>query len=99
VNNDGGGIFSFLPIARHGDAFERLVATPHGLRFEHAAALYGLPYDAPESLDELASAARDSLAGGETRVIEVPTDRGENRADHQALWAEVIRSVDAAVSP
>jgi 2-succinyl-5-enolpyruvyl-6-hydroxy-3-cyclohexene-1-carboxylate synthase len=99
VNNDGGGIFSFLPIARHGDAFERLVATPHGLRFEHAAALYGLPYDAPESVDELASAARDSLAGGETRVIEVATDRGENRADHQALWAEVIRFVDAAVSP
>ncbi len=99
VNNDGGGIFSFLPIARHGDAFERLVATPHGLRFEHAAALYGLLYDAPESLDELASAARDSLAGGETRVIEVATDRAENCADHQALWAEVIRSVDAAVSP
>ena len=99
VNNDGGGIFSFLPIARHGDAFERLVATPHGLRFEHAAALYDLPYDAPESLDDLASAARDSLVGGETRVIEVATDRADNRADHQTLWAEVIRSVDAAVSP
>src|SRR5258705_10750752 len=40
VNNDGGGIFSFLPAVRH-DSFERYFGTPHGLTFEHAASLYG----------------------------------------------------------
>jgi 2-succinyl-5-enolpyruvyl-6-hydroxy-3-cyclohexene-1-carboxylate synthase len=99
VNNDGGGIFSFLPIARHGDAFERLVATPHGLRFEHAAALYGLPYDAPASLDELASSARDALERRETRILEIASDRARNRADHEALWTEVIAAVDGRAAP
>src|SRR5207247_3295834 len=31
VNNDGGGIFHFLPVAGEGDAFIEHVATPHGL--------------------------------------------------------------------
>jgi 2-succinyl-5-enolpyruvyl-6-hydroxy-3-cyclohexene-1-carboxylate synthase len=99
VNNDGGGIFSFLPIARHGDAFERLVATPHGLRFEHAAALYGIPYEAPASADELAAAARDSLERRETRVLEISSDRVRNRADHEALWSLVIAAVDGRAAP
>ena len=42
LNNDGGGIFHFLPVAGERDGFEEHVATPHGLDFSHAAALYGL---------------------------------------------------------
>ena len=42
LNNDGGGIFHFLPVAGETDAFEEHVATPHGLDFARAAALYGL---------------------------------------------------------
>ena len=42
VNNDGGGIFHFLPVSGESDAFEEHVATPHGLDFAKAAALYGL---------------------------------------------------------
>src|SRR5438067_4872595 len=33
LNNDGGGIFHFLPVASQRDAFEEHVATPHGLDF------------------------------------------------------------------
>ena len=42
LDNDGGGIFHFLPVAGETDAFEEHVATPHGLDSEHAAALYRL---------------------------------------------------------
>jgi 2-succinyl-5-enolpyruvyl-6-hydroxy-3-cyclohexene-1-carboxylate synthase len=45
VNNDGGGIFHFLPIREFEPAFTRHFATPHGLDFAHAAALYGLPHE------------------------------------------------------
>ena len=41
VNNDGGGIFDFLPVSREGDEFVQHIATPHGLDFAHAAALFG----------------------------------------------------------
>ena len=37
VNNDGGGIFSFLPVAPTTPHFEPLFATPHGLDLAHAA--------------------------------------------------------------
>ena len=40
LNNDGGGIFSFLPQAGYTDNFEQLFGTPHGLNFEAAARMY-----------------------------------------------------------
>ena len=48
VNNDGGGIFSFLPVAGTSEHFEKFLGTPHGLAFKDAAAMFGLPYVAPE---------------------------------------------------
>src|SRR4029077_7968656 len=52
VNNDGGGIFSFLPAARH-DSFETYFGTPHGLDFAAVASMYGVPYSRPNTWEEL----------------------------------------------
>ena len=52
VNNDGGGIFEFLPVAGGTDAFEEHVATPHGLDFAHAARLYQCEHERPASTAE-----------------------------------------------
>ena len=53
LNNDGGGIFHFLPVADEGEAFVEHVATPHGLDFSRAAALYGCGYERPATIGEL----------------------------------------------
>ncbi len=87
LNNDGGGIFHFLPVAGERDAFEEHVATPHGLDFSLAAALYGLNYDQPSSLAALEAAVRDSVTGGGATVIEVRSDREENLALHRRIAA------------
>ena len=51
VNNDGGGIFSYLPQKDSAsDYFERLFGTPTGLDFEHAALLYDFTFERFESL-------------------------------------------------
>jgi 2-succinyl-5-enolpyruvyl-6-hydroxy-3-cyclohexene-1-carboxylate synthase len=47
LNNDGGGIFSFLPVSGHDAFFEPFFGTPQGVGFEHAAAMFGLRYDEP----------------------------------------------------
>ena len=85
LNNDGGGIFHFLPVAGQRDAFEEHVATPHGLDFSHAAALYGCGYARAGDVSELSSAVEASIAGRGTTIIEVRTDRGENLALHRRV--------------
>ncbi|MGH2856000.1 MAG: thiamine pyrophosphate-dependent enzyme, partial [Solirubrobacteraceae bacterium] len=81
VNNDGGGIFHFLPVSGESDAFEEHVATPHGLAFEHAAALYGLSYARVDTLAALRSELREPGA----RMIEVRTDRAANLSLHRLV--------------
>ncbi len=85
LNNDGGGIFHFLPVAGEGDAFEEHVATPHGLDFSRAAALYGLDYERPGSVGELREAVRRALEGATTTIIEVTTDREQNLVLHRRV--------------
>ena len=46
MNNDGGGIFSYLPQAESGNHFEELFGTPTGLTFDHIAAMYDAQYAA-----------------------------------------------------
>lgn len=66
VNNDGGGIFSFLPQARlDPEEFEALWGTPHGLDFRHAAALYGIPYRRVRTWDAFRNAVREALAAAD----------------------------------
>jgi 2-succinyl-5-enolpyruvyl-6-hydroxy-3-cyclohexene-1-carboxylate synthase len=94
LNNDGGGIFHFLPVAGQQDAFEEHVATPHGLDFKDAAQLYGLDYQRPEDVGELEAAVRQSVADHDTaRIIEVRTDREENLALHRRIAASALEAV------
>ena len=90
LNNDGGGIFHFLPVAGQRDAFEEHVATPHGLDFKAAAALYGCRYELPASVGELRLAIDASLGAGHTTIIEVRTDREQNLALHRRVAAAVL---------
>ena len=92
VNNDGGGIFSFLPASRH-PAFERYFGTPHGLGFADVASMYGVGYSRPETWEELTRSVAASLRSRATEVIEVRTSRDENRAWHQAIWDDLIQSL------
>jgi 2-succinyl-5-enolpyruvyl-6-hydroxy-3-cyclohexene-1-carboxylate synthase len=72
VNNDGGGIFDFLPQAQTLAAkeFEALLTTPRNVDVAKAAALFDLPHHRLESLEGLAGA----LDAG-TGLIEVEVGR------------------------
>jgi 2-succinyl-5-enolpyruvyl-6-hydroxy-3-cyclohexene-1-carboxylate synthase len=85
LNNDGGGIFEFLPVASQGDAFEDHVATPHGIGFREVAGLFGCGYSAPTDEAGLHEALDAAHAGAQTTIIEVRTDRRENLELHRRL--------------
>jgi 2-succinyl-5-enolpyruvyl-6-hydroxy-3-cyclohexene-1-carboxylate synthase len=90
IDNDGGGIFHFLPqeSALGGEEFEALLGTPRGVDAAKAAALFDLPH---RRLDSLA-ALPDALAAG-TGLIEVKTDRGANAELHRGLAGHVAAAI------
>jgi 2-succinyl-5-enolpyruvyl-6-hydroxy-3-cyclohexene-1-carboxylate synthase len=89
VNNDGGGIFSLLPIAKEPDIFEPYFATPHGLEFKDAAALFGLQYFTPSALEKFYGVVQDACNSGVSSIIECRIDR-ESSAP---LRAELTKSM------
>ena len=95
VDNDGGGIFSFLPQARSvpPERFELLFGTPHGvdpLAVAEAHRIGGVEVKAAADVGPTVAA---SLAEGGVRVVRVRTDRAANVALHQ----EVSDAVAAAL--
>jgi 2-succinyl-5-enolpyruvyl-6-hydroxy-3-cyclohexene-1-carboxylate synthase len=93
LHNDGGGIFDFLPVSREGAEFVEHVATPHGLDFAHAAALFGLDYELAGTVAEFRAALGRALAAERTSIVAVRTDRAANVALHGAVWDEVARAI------
>jgi 2-succinyl-5-enolpyruvyl-6-hydroxy-3-cyclohexene-1-carboxylate synthase len=96
VDNDGGGIFSFLPQAGALDEtrFELLFGTPHGVDLVGLAAAHGIGGRRLDGQDEVAEAVRQSLALGGVHLLVVPTDRAANVAVH----AEIAAAVAAALT-
>lgn len=92
LNNDGGGIFSYLPQkASAAEYFERLFGTPTGLDFEHAALLYDFNF---KRFDHLTDFKFESLSKLGSNVYEVITDREDNLQQHQILYKKLREMIN-----
>ena len=92
LNNDGGGIFSYLPQkASAAEYFERLFGTPTGLDFEHAALLYDFNF---KRFDHLTDFKFESLSKLGSNVYEVITDREDNLQQHQILYKKLSEMIN-----
>jgi 2-succinyl-5-enolpyruvyl-6-hydroxy-3-cyclohexene-1-carboxylate synthase len=100
LNNEGGGIFDFLPVAGapaarepsgvvDDDIYTRHIATPTGLDFEQAASLYGFGHERVETAADLRLALERALAGSDSSIVEVRTDRQANVDLHRRVWSAV----------
>jgi 2-succinyl-5-enolpyruvyl-6-hydroxy-3-cyclohexene-1-carboxylate synthase len=91
IDNGGGGIFDFLPVAEHADpeAYERHIATPSGLDLERLAALAGLAYTEDDVERGL----------GQPGLLVLRTDRERNVALHRELSERVSVSLSGNRAP
>lgn len=104
VNNDGGGIFSFLPQAHPGAAtvegsglpehYEELFGTPHGIDVAPIVTALGGEHRLVAPLD-LDGAVRASLGSPGVQVLELRTDRARNVELHRDVAAAVQRALAA----
>ncbi len=95
LNNQGGGIFSFLPVSHpqggvdDPERVEQYFGTPHPWYFEHAAALFQLHYAQPTSRQDFQDAlaqAQQRARQGQSTLIEIKTDRALNYQQHQVFY-------------
>ncbi|MFI4993752.1 MAG: 2-succinyl-5-enolpyruvyl-6-hydroxy-3-cyclohexene-1-carboxylic-acid synthase [Solirubrobacterales bacterium] len=108
LDNGGGGIFDFLPVssaamAQQNDIYTRHIATPTGLDFAKAAALYGLAHERADTATAFRAAIEQALSpkAGPT-IVHVHTDRAANVHLHRSIWQAVARALnppEAAAEP
>lgn len=93
LNNDGGGIFSFLPQAGLPDHFERLFGTPHGVDLADVARAAKCGYQRLERPDDLAGALESARGEGGIAILEARTDRAANAALHDRIQHAVSAAI------
>lgn len=93
INNDGGGIFSFLPQAEEGMYFEKLFGTSLGIDFSHSVAMYGGNYTLVKNVTHLIDSLNTSYSTSGLSVIEVQTNRDENVKIHRKQWEEIEKTI------
>lgn len=98
LDDDGGGIFSMLPVASQGDdvAFHELFHTPHGLDLSAVAAGLALPCTRVGDRSELDAAIRAGIETEGVSIVHVPVDAKANEARFRSVLAAGRDAVDAA---
>ncbi len=95
LNNDGGGIFSYLPQKKSASQhFERLFGTPTGLNFEYTALLYDFNF---KRIQDLQAFAYANLTTMTPTLFEVMTNREKNYDAHQNLYQKLSEIVNVTL--
>jgi len=81
-----------LPIADHEPVFSQFFATPHGLDFQHMAAIHNLGWSDLE-INDLGTELATALESGRTSILRVTSDRETNKRRHEEIAEAVAQQV------
>ena len=97
IDDNGGGIFSFLPIAAQAEdvAFDELFRTPHQVDLARVAALFELDYCVANGIGELESAIADAVGRPGVSIVHVPIEASVNEARFRRAVATACEAVEA----
>lgn len=90
INNNGGGIFSFLPQSSVPNHFDLLFGTPLNLDFRHIIEMYDGHYELIQNWDQFSTAFTKNKG---LNVFEIRTNRDNNVAEHRKLWNDVSQEI------
>ncbi len=97
VNNDGGGIFSFLPIAKHGNDvnFDEFFGTPtNSFSFSKGAEAFGISYSGACSYVDFKTSYERAMALGEPSIVEA---RVVGREQNVEVHAEITKRITVLI--
>jgi 2-succinyl-5-enolpyruvyl-6-hydroxy-3-cyclohexene-1-carboxylate synthase len=93
LDNDGGGIFNFLPIATATDVFEEHVATPTSIDVAALCTAAGVKHVEIADRAGLRLELGAAIGSGQSTLLHVRTDRAENVALHRRVWDAVAEAL------
>jgi len=94
LNNNGGGIFSFLSINEFPEIFEKYFGTPHKLNFKSIAKMFELNYSAPTSVKKFILAYTSAQNKRQSTIIEIKTNRKQNLKYHQTIQKKIKTDIE-----
>jgi 2-succinyl-5-enolpyruvyl-6-hydroxy-3-cyclohexene-1-carboxylate synthase len=97
VDNGGGAIFGFLPIASNEGPFERRFLTPQGQDITAICHGFGVRAWTATAVEELATALDEVMERPGVDIIHLRVDREENQARHEVAWAEASEAAQQAL--
>lgn len=92
INNNGGGLFNFLPIAEEKDAFKKYYLTPVNINFESIIKALGIDYKLVKTSTQMNIAL--TRRSDTPLVIEVLTDSKESLKKRKDYWQNLVKEVD-----
>ncbi|QDG54401.1 2-succinyl-5-enolpyruvyl-6-hydroxy-3-cyclohexene-1-carboxylic-acid synthase [Persicimonas caeni] len=96
VDNDGGGIFDYLPIAKFGSVHERHFTTPPERALD-GTALGCLEVSEPKDWSEFRAAVERSMTSAGTQLVRVRTDRAGDKELRETTRREVAAKIDESI--
>jgi 2-succinyl-5-enolpyruvyl-6-hydroxy-3-cyclohexene-1-carboxylate synthase len=94
VNNGGGGIFSFLPVAGFKHVFEKYFATSHQYQFKHVSQMFDIDYESPSTNGEFVKLYKQSINSERSTIIEITPEREKNYNLHQDLQKKILTALE-----
>lgn len=94
INNNGGGIFSFLPIAEQKDIFETHFGTPQDYRISSVAETFGIAHSNPLTNGQLRESYLENCRSNTSGIIEITCSRTDNVVEHRRLNATLRKLID-----
>jgi 2-succinyl-5-enolpyruvyl-6-hydroxy-3-cyclohexene-1-carboxylate synthase len=97
LDNSGGAIFSYLPMADHPTGFDPWFTTPHSTDMGAIAEGHGIPVHRPHTIVEVERACSEALNRPGISVIHVPIDASASKTAHTTAWVEIVSAVEKAL--
>lgn len=97
LNNSGGGIFEFLPIAKEKVDFQNYFKTPLGIDFRNITTAFSGNHSLIKSWDELSSEIKKAVKRKTFSVLEIKIDSKKTLQMRKNIWNEIKQTTESLI--
>ena len=97
INNQGGGIFDFLPISECQDVLEKFFVAKHDFQFSGVCDTFKIDYHQAREKDDFIRAYAEAVKKKTPAVIEVLSDRKTNLELRRSIKSEIIEMLEQSI--